>query len=125
MLLDNEGLFSDNQKITTGTIYSDNIVRLGLGDVSFVPVIVQVTKDFTGLEKLNVKFQTSSDVAFSNPIDLIESELNLADLKEGKMFPINYLPKGNLGYMRICYTVAGTETTGTITASTVMGQDNR
>lgn len=116
MLLDNESLFCDSQAITSGTIYSTNTVKFGSGEVSWVPVIIQVVKDFVSLEKLNVKVQTSANESFSSPTDLVESTLALADLKAGKKFPINYLPKGNLGFMRLCFTVTGTETTGAITA---------
>lgn len=116
MLLDNESLFCDSQTITSGTIYSTNTVRFGLGEVSWVPIIIQVVKDFSSLEKLNIKIQTSADESFTTPTDLVESTLALAELKAGKKFPINYLPKGNLGFMRLCFTVTGTESTGAITA---------
>jgi len=122
MLLDSQGLFSENQAITTGTIYSTNIIKTGLGDVSFVPVIIQVMADFTNLTSLLVKVQTSSDEAFTSPVDLAQSSLALASLKKGTKYPISYLPKGNLGYMRLVYVVTGTdETTGKITASITAG----
>ncbi len=122
MLLDAQNLFSDNQPITTGTIYSTNTVKFGKNDVSFVPLIIQVVKEFSNLTSLTVKIQTSADEDFSSAVDLVSSTLNKADLTVGKKFPISYLPKGNKGYMRITYTVVGTqETTGMITAGVVAG----
>ncbi|MBR3605580.1 MAG: hypothetical protein IKL52_06095 [Candidatus Gastranaerophilales bacterium] len=121
MLLDSQNLFSENQEITTGTIYSQNIIDFGKNDVSFVPVIIQVVSDFTGLTSLAVKVQTSSSANFDEVIDLIESKLEVEKLKAGAKFPINYLPKGNLGFMRLAYVVEGSETTGKITAGVVAG----
>ena len=125
MLLDTQNLFSDNQAITTGTIYSTNVVKFGSGDVSFVPLLIQVVNDFTNLTSLTVKVQTSSSENFSSSTDLAQSTVLLADLKAGKKFPINYLPEGNLGYIRLAYVTEGetSETTGKITAGVVAGLD--
>ncbi len=122
MLLDNETLFSDNQAITTGTIYSDNIVRFGEGEVDFLPLLVQVVVGFTKAEGLEVKVQTSETEDFTNAVDLASSELKLADLSEGARFPITRLPKGNKGYIRLAYIVSGdtAETDGKITAGVVV-----
>ena len=121
MLLDSQNLFSENQEITTGTIYSQNIIDFGKNDVSFVPVIIQAVSDFSALTSLTVKVQTSTSSAFDEAIDLIEAKLELEKLKAGAKFPINYLPKGNLGFMRLVYVVEGSETTGKITAGAVAG----
>lgn len=124
MLLDAQNLFSNNQAITTGTIISTNTVKFGKNDVSFVPVIIQVTADFSDLTSLAVAVQTASDEAFTVPVTLASSSLALAALKAGTKFPISYLPKGNLGYIRLAYTVTGTtETTGKITAGTVASDE--
>lgn len=122
MLLDAQSLFSDGQEITSGVINSTNVVRFGAGDVSFVPVLIQAVEDFTNLTSLNVKIQTSSDEGFSQAVDLIDSTMKLEELKTGARFPICHLPKGNLGYLRLVYTVDGSaETTGKITAGVVIG----
>ena len=124
MLLDAQNLFSDAQEITSGTIYSTNVVRFGKNDISFVPVIIQAVSDFTNLTSLNVKIQTSETSDFSSSSDLAESTMVLTDLKAGKKFPISYLPKGNKGYIRLAYTVEGTtETTGKITAGVVASDE--
>ena len=120
MLLDTQNLFSENQEITSGTIYSQNIIYFGKNDVSFAPVIVQAVTDFSNLSALSVVFQTSKTADFSESVDLIETKLELSKLKAGAKFPISYLPKGNLGYMRLVYNVEGSaETTGKITSGVV------
>ena len=49
MLLDSQNLFSDNQKISKASpADSDNIVKFGKGDISYLPLLIQVTNDFTG-----------------------------------------------------------------------------
>ena len=122
MLLDSQNLFSENQDITTGTIYSQNTIGFGKNDVSFVPVIIQAVSDFSNLSSLKVVVQTSQTSDFSSSVDLIESTLELEKLVAGAKFPINYLPKGNLGFMRLAFVCSGeTETTGKITASVVAG----
>ncbi|MBR6299195.1 MAG: hypothetical protein IKR34_08090 [Candidatus Gastranaerophilales bacterium] len=122
MLLDAQNLFSDEQAITTGTIYSTNIVKFGKNDVSFVPVIIQSVADFSDLTSLTVKVQTDDNPNFTNAVDLFTSQLAKADLTAGSKFPISYLPRGNKGYIRLAYVVTGTtETTGKITAGVVAG----
>ena len=122
MLLDAQNLFSDEQAITTGTIYSTNTVKFGKNDVSFVPIIIQSVADFSDLTSLQVKIQTDDNAEFSSAVDLATATLLKADLTAGTKFPISYLPKGNKGYMRLAYVVTGTtETTGKITAGVVAG----
>ena len=123
MLLDTQTLFSDNQAITASAA-SDNVVRFGLGDCTFVPLLIQVTEDFATLTSLTVKIQTAVDSAFTTPVDLAQSTVAVADLKKGAVIPINYIPSGNLGYIRIYYTVTGSNATkGKITAGVVAGVD--
>ena len=122
MLLDSQNLFSENQEITSGTIYSQNIIDFGNTDVSFVPVVVQAVSDFSNLTSLTVAFETSSVSNFSTSNVLVETKLTLDELKAGAKFPVVRLPKGNIRYMRLKYIVEGTsETTGKITAGAVAG----
>lgn len=124
MLLDLQNLFSDNQAITSGTVISENTVNFGKNDISFAPVIIQATSDFSNLTSLTAEIQTSNNAAFSTPVTLLSSTLTLENLKAGAKFPISYLPKGNLGYVRLAYTVTGnTETTGKITAGVVASDE--
>ena len=121
MLLDNQNLFCENQEITTGEIYSQNIIYFGKNDVSFAPIVIQAVSDFSNLASLTVKIQTSSDAEFSEAITLAESALTLENLKAGSTFPITFLPKGNKGYMRLLFVADGSETTGKITSGVVAG----
>lgn len=123
MLLDSQNLFSDNQKITSGTIYSTNTVKFGLGDISYLPLLVQVTKAFSGLTSLKVSVVTSKDENFSEEKELVSSTLELASLKEGAKFPISFMPKGNLGFVKLKYEITGTEEEGEITAGIVVQND--
>jgi len=127
MLLDAQNLFSEKQAITTGTAASTNVVKFGKNDVSFVPIIIQVAAGFSDLTSLTVNIQTATDAAFTSPVTLLSSTMLLADLTAGAKFPISYLPKGNLGYMRLTYTVTAsentTESTGKITAGVVASDE--
>ena len=124
MILDEQGLFSNNQKITA-TAVSQNILDMGKREVSFgtpVEVYIQVSEDFNNLTSLGIKVQTAIDEAFTTPVDLIEQTILLAKLKKGTVSTIKFLPKGNLGYMRLIYTVTGTAPTkGGILAGIVDG----
>ena len=113
MILDEQGLFSNNQKVTASTA-SENILDLGKREVSFgtpVELLIQVTEDFNNLTSLDVKVQTSVEEDFSDSVDLIEQTMTLSELKKGEVSAIKFLPKGNLGYMRLFYTVNGSAPT--------------
>ena len=58
-----------------------------------------------------IKVQTATDEDFSDAVDLIEQAIPLAELTKGAVSSIKFLPKGNLGYMRLSYTVTGTAPT--------------
>ena len=124
MLLDSQNLFSDAQKITTASIDSENIVKFGKGDISFLPLLIQVVEDFSNLESLSVKVITSATETFDSPVELVSATLTLEDLKAGKRFPIAQMPKGNLGYVKLSYVAQGaSETTGKITAGIISELD--
>ena len=120
MLIDSQNQFSNNQKITTA-VASDNVVKMSdgfLNEVAFgtqIPLLVQVV-------------QTSADAEFTTPTTLVSSTLTAADLKAGSKFPISFMPKGNLGYMRLYYTptaeASKTITAGAVTAGVIAGHDN-
>lgn len=125
MLLDAQCLFSDNQAITA-TAVSTNVVRFGLGECTFVPLLIQVTEDFATLTSLTVKVQTATDSTFTTAVDLASATLAASALKAGAVFPINFIPSGNLGYIRISYTVIGSNATaGKITAGVVASKDTK
>lgn len=134
MLLDAEALFSDNQEITTAAV-STNVVKMAstehkMTEVSYgtpIPLLIQVTQDFENVAEVQVDVQTATDEAFTTPKTLCSATL-VGALKAGTKFPINYIPKGNLGYMRLNYTPTAeagkTITAGAITAGIVAGHDN-
>ena len=124
MILDEQAIFSNNQKITA-TAVSTNILDLGKREVSFgtpVELFIQVTEDFNNLTSLSIKVQTSLNDDFETAVDLVEQTILLDKLKKGEVSTIKFLPKGNLGFMRLVYTVTGTApTTGAILAAIVDG----
>lgn len=133
MLLDSQNSFSNNQKITT-TVASENVVKMSDGflkEISFgtsIPLLIQVVETFIGAASLKVDVQTSADAEFTTPVTLTSSTMNTADLKAGSKFPISFMPKGNLGYMRLYYTptaeTSKTITAGAVTAGVIAGHDN-
>ena len=130
MLYDLENLFSNNQAVTADAA-STNIIKLAAGqlkEVAFgtpIPLRIQVTEDFETLTSLNIKVQTASDEAFTSPVDLASTgAIAAADIKAGYVAPINFIPKGNLGYMRLYYDVTGSNATaGKITAGIVAANE--
>ena len=129
MLYDLETIFSNNQAITT-TAASTNVVKIATGhlkEAAFgtpTPLRIQVTQDFTGATSVDFSVETSADDTFSNAVTLASTgAIALAKLKAGYVAPINFLPKGNLGYMRVKYTVVGTATAGKVTAGLTLGDE--
>ena len=113
MILDEQGLFSNNQKVTA-SVASENVLDLGKREVSFgtpVELFIQISEDFNNLTTLDIKVQTSTDEEFTDAENLIEQAMTLAELKQGAVSAIKFLPKGNLGYMRLFYTVNGSAPT--------------
>ena len=129
MLLDTQTLFSDRQAITTSAP-STNVVCASNGklkEISFgvpMPMIIQVVEDFANCTSVKVGIQTCAEETFTQPTTLAETgAIPVANLKAGYKFPINYMPKGNLGFLRLYYTVAGTANAGKIDAGFVAGID--
>ncbi len=124
MILDEQGLFSDNQAIVADSV-SENILDMGGFGVSFgtlIPLFIQITEDFNNLDSLTIGVQTSTDEEFSSPVLLAEQTIPNDKLKKGEVAAINFLPKGNLGFVRLNYKITGTlPTTGKILASITDG----
>lgn len=134
MLFDKELLFSDAQAITADAA-STNVVKMDgrLKEIAFgtpIPVRIQCVEDFTGtgITSVAVKIQTSVDEAFTSPIVLAETTIAAASLKAGYVAPINFIPAGNKGFMRVYYDVTlesgGSITKGKFTAGVVAANDN-
>ena len=130
MLYDKENLFSENQAITSDAA-STNVIQLAkvqLKEVAFgtpIPLRIQVTEDFATLTSLEIKVQTATDAAFTTPVDLASTgAIAAASLKAGYVAPINFIPKGNKGYLRLYYDVTGSSATaGKITAGIVAANE--
>jgi len=125
MIIDSTNLFSDQQAIT-GTAVSTNVIDLGvarqIGAGTAIPLLVQVNEDFGDLTSLTVAIQTDSGESFGAAKNLTEQTIALADLVAGKQFDFKVIPTGIDRYIRINYTVTGTDpTTGKITAGVTMG----
>ncbi len=124
MILDKESLFSDDQAITA-TAASTNVVDLGvsrdIGKGVPIPVLIQVTADFATLTSLTAEIQTSDSEDFSSSDTLAASgAIAAADLLAGYQFPVQYMPINTKRYLRVNYTVAGSNATaGTVTAGVV------
>ena len=130
MLLDMETLFSNAQAVTA-TGASTNVIHTAFGklkEISFgtpLPLLIQVVEDFAGCTSVKVAVQTSATEDFAEVVTLAETAaIPVAELVAGYKFPINFMPKGNLGYTRLYYTVNGTATAGKIDAGVVAGHDN-
>lgn len=130
MLYDLENLFSNNQAVTADAA-STNVIKITNGQLKEVaygtpiPLRIQVTEDFATLTSLEIKVQTATDAAFTSPVTLATTgAVAAADLKAGYVAPINFIPKGNLGYMRLYYDVTGSNATaGKITAGIVAANE--
>lgn len=116
--------FSEDQAITA-TAASTNVVDTGsTKDISKgtpKKIYGRVTEVFNTLTSLTVAIQTSVDAAFSSPITLSSQSKLLADLDAvGDVVIDAFIPATALRYLRLYYTVVGTDpTTGQITAGVV------
>lgn len=125
-----ETLFSNAQAVTA-TGASTNVIHTAFGklkEISFgtpLPLLIQVVEAFKGCNSVKVAVQTSATEDFTEVVTLAETAaIPVAELVSGYKFPINFMPKGNLGYTRLYYTVDGTATAGKIDAGVVAGHDN-
>lgn len=135
MIFDRTLLFSNAQAITadapstdvidlgaTGTVMfaSTPLVR-DIGRGACVPLLIQVVEAFNNVTDLRVIVQCDDNSAFSSPKNVIEAAIPLANLTNGKTFPIMAIPPGaNERYMRIFYDITGTAPTlGKVTAGIV------
>jgi hypothetical protein len=118
--LDRQVLFSNDQAVTASTASTD-VVDLGpnrdVGAGEPIQVLIQIVEAFNNLDTLGVSLQTSATENFASPTTLTAATLPLSGLTVGARFPITTVPGGALRYLRLYYTVAGTNpSTGRITA---------
>lgn len=128
MILDSENLFSDNQSVKTSAA-SANVIDLGnagrnLGFGNKVPLLVQITETFVGVNALTIAIQTSDDVKFQNMSELASQTIAGTELQAGTRFSLSYLPYGQYKrYLRLNYVVDGAGTAGKVTAGITAGND--
>jgi hypothetical protein len=119
-ILDRMNLFSNEQAITASAASTDVIDLSGTRDVGRgepLYVLVQVMQAFDNLTSLTIALQTSSTENFASPVQLTTRTVALASLTAGATFSIGPVSGGTLRYVRLYYTVTGTNpTTGKITA---------
>lgn len=126
MLFSKDELFSDDQAITA-TAVSTNVIDLGDKDDVFsngkpVPILIQVTETFATLTSLQVAVQADDDEAFGSATTVVTTAaIAAATLVAGYKFVVNYVPRVSERYLRLSYTVAGSDATaGKITAGIIM-----
>lgn len=122
MIFDKEALFSDKQNVTANGA-SDNIVDLGvarnLGKGEPIPIRVQLVSDAGGTSPtLDVTVQEDDNESFSSPED-IKSASQISGGKAGDVVDIHYWPRNNQRYVRLNYSVGGTNPDYDITAGVV------
>ena len=130
MQWDLQSIFSNNQSFTASAA-STNVYEPATGPLKEVacgtptPIRIQVTEDFTGLTSINFKLQTCASEGFASNVSTLEETgaIAAASLKAGYVTSINYLPRGNKGYLRLYYDVVGTATAGKVTAGIVAGDE--
>ena len=119
-MLDEMLKFSENQAITA-TAASTNVIDLGKDRaVSFgtpVSLLVRIKESFNTLTSLKIAVETCASSAFGSPTELASSTVLLANLTKGALIPMTFMPAGNKGYVRLKYTVSGSNpSTGKISA---------
>lgn len=134
MIFDRQTLFSDAQAVTADAA-STNVIDLGpiatgiirnVGKGKRIPLVIQVVEDFNTLTSLEVKVETDSADSFASPkVVATTGAIALADLKKGKRFSIDFIPRDtDERFVRLYYDVTGTAPTlGRITAGVALGAD--
>lgn len=140
MILDDTLVFSDAQAITA-TAASTNVIDIGAAGTPYgastavrrdigigtnIPIAVTVTETFATLTSLTISLQVDSTAAFSSPTTVaVGPTVAAAALTVGTLlsFPAE-IPEGtNEQFMRLNYTVAGSDATaGKLTAAIVAGR---
>lgn len=117
----NFDIFSDDQAITA-TAVSTNYVDVGkfAGKGEPIEIEVRVTTSFATLTSLTVDVAQCATVAGSYVVIESYPTVVLASLVAGYKFKINFLPDVNNRYIKLNYTVVGTNASaGTIAAEIV------
>lgn len=114
MYLDKELCFCEEQAVTASAV-SQNVLNVGEDCGSGSPVRLKVlvdTEDFATLSSLVLKVQASATEDFALYDTIIESgSIPVADLKQGYAFPLPPLPSTHDAYLRLSFTVSGSNAT--------------
>lgn len=137
MIFSANSLLSDDQAITASAA-STNVIDLGAngtpvggsaalgygsGEGTPVPFLVQVTAAFDNLTSLTIAVETDDNSGFSSATKLVEQTIALAALVAGKQIALPCLPDQLERYVRVYYTVTGTNpANGTVKAGITMGR---
>lgn len=140
MILDQQNLLSDKQAIIATTT-STNVIDMQPAGKTYlgqqlrrnagkepIPFFVSVNQAFNTLTSLTIAIQIAAngDEAFASPTTVASAVIPLAALKVGKKFPFDILPTEMLNgrYLRVLYTVTGTNPTlGQVSAGVVGAVD--
>lgn len=138
MILDKNTLFSDAQAITATAVSTDFLDLQALGVTPHrgaqllhnvghkeIPLLIQVVEAFNTLTSLTVSIESDDNTSFSSAKSVLSETIVLAGLTLGKKSVIRMLPVIKERYVRIKYTVAGTDPTlGKMTAGIVLANDS-
>lgn len=127
MIIDKENLFSDDQDLAqvAGAYDSTNIIKLPKNSAYGTPLrlLIQVTETFTsaGAATLAIDLETDDNAAFSSAVDLVNiAAIAKATLVAGYKIAIDFVPRGDEGFLRLEYTIGtATTTAGKITAGII------
>lgn len=127
----------------TATAVSTNYVDLGamglpqpghtftpvndLGKGNRIPLLIQVTETFLTLTSLTVTIQVDDNSSFSSAASVLASSaIPVASLVAGYQFNMDFVPpKTNERYLRLSFTVAGSNATaGKVFATSVMAKQD-
>jgi len=140
MILDQQNLLSDKQAITASAA-STNVIDMQVAGKTYlgqqlkrnagkepIPFFVSVNQAFNTLTSLTISIQTAltGDEAFASPTTVSSVSIPLASLKVGSKFPFPILPSEmlNARYLRVLYSVVGTNPTlGQVSAGVVGAVD--
>lgn len=126
MILDSQLIMSDSQAITA-TAASTNIIdtsgvatTVGVGAGEPLYLFVYIPASFNTLTSLTMVFQTDDNTAFSSAATIDTRSVVLATLVAGYSYVVVLPPTGIERYVRMNYTVVGTNpTTGSVFAAIV------
>lgn len=119
MLLDKTLVFSEEQAITDSAASTNIIDQKAAGDAyGALWLVAKVTADFATLTSLTIGVQTDSASNFSSAVTLASSgAIAAAALTEGEFICCFRLPADCKRYIRLYYTVGGSNATaGKVTA---------